>query len=283
MIMDDMAYEGLELVDKKPYSFGQLDIGVAQSTVTFKGVSKIGIPGVRIGMAIGHYEVIEAIAENQLITEFCANSLGVDLLTARYGQSEVREDFVRHQERLREAHQEKYNFVKVFFRGLDNVEALTDTQRYKLIVQYSRYAEIPEAEAEERLQRGLPNFAIPDELECGFFLPIYCENLRDKSITVKFIDNGGVNMPQSRFINHGDMVYWAFKSFGIKTIPSSWQGMPDRSMMARMTLSMPEADFYKFYDRMNEMHEYFWGEEPEVQPDLFREKSKEAIFAPKMG
>ncbi len=270
IIIDDMAYEGLELTGKKkPYSFGQVSTEVAQQTAILKGISKIGMPGIRIGLTIAHPELIENLTEKQLFTEFTANSLGVDILAARFGSTHKKE-FRNHLKRLRRIHAQKAAYIQAFFRGLDNAEDLSEFQKSQLIKKYARTANIPVTTAKERLHSGLPNFRVPDGPECGFFQRVYCDALQGRLITVKFQQNTHGPVPY-RIYDSNDL-YWVFKSFNIKTIPASWQGMPDNSLMVRISTSVSDENLFKFFDNMREMHEYFWGDKPQVQLDLFRDK-----------
>jgi aspartate/methionine/tyrosine aminotransferase len=268
IIMDDMAYEGLELDDcKKPYSFAQSSDFIAEQTVVMKSISKIGMPGMRIGLAVADPEIIEHCLEKQLMDEFSANSLGVDILSARYGDHPKKYLFEEHQRDLRHAHQERFLFTQAFFRGIDNVPEMTEEQSAKLVREYARNSDLSMEEAKKRLQKGLPNFSVPNRLESGFFCSISFEALDGRQIAVKY-DNK--RWPELYNIKSSSVLYWTLRAFKVKCVAAVQQGMTDQSLSARMTLSMNEQDFYRFYDRMSAMHTFFFGDRPEVQMDLFR-------------
>lgn len=274
VIIDDMAYEGLELDrSKAPFSFGQCDFYIAEQTVVLKGISKLGLPGVRIGMAIADPVIVESIIEEQLFSDFTANSFGVDILTARYGDHAKKYLFDQHQDLLRDTHQERFTFAKAFFNGLNNVEELGPKSRKKLISEYAAFKDISPKQAEAIIQKGLPNFRIPDKLESGFFLPVYFDSLHGREIALKY-DNR--HWPDHVSVESSYALYWLLKGFHVSAVVAVQQGASERSLSARMTLSMGRNDFYRFFDAMRNMHDFFFGEKPQVQKDLFRD------YAPRM-
>lgn len=270
MVIDDMAYEGLELVtDKKPYSFGQVSRMLAERTAVLKGISKIGLPGMRIGMTIAHHSLVSRLADEQLTREFSANSFGVDIMAARYGDKYQRAQFKRHEKALRRLHSTRAAYMHAFFRGIDQLEVLSNQDKKRLIRNYAAYANISVAHARIRLNEGLPNFHLPDGPDCGFFQRVNCEALKGRSIAIKSDRN---NWPFYAAIETSGMVRSVFKAFHIRTVSAVGQGLPEGSLMVRVSLSISESDLFRFYDQMREMHNYFWGENPEVQLDLFRQK-----------
>ncbi len=270
VILDDMAYEGLEIDKNKiPFSFAQVeDLSIAEQTVVLKGISKLGLPGVRIGMAIADPAILEPIIEEQFSSEFTANSFGVDILTARYGDHPKKNLFDEHQDILREAHQERFAFAKAFFNGLDNVEELGQKSRKKLISEYAAFKGIAPNQAKAIIQKGLPNFRIPDKLESGFFLPVHFESLHGREIALKY-DNR--HWPDHVSVQSSYALYWLLKGFNVSAVAAVQQGASEKSLTARMTLSMERNDFYRFFDAMRDMHDFFFGEKPQVQTDLFRD------------
>ena len=172
-----------------------------------------------------------------------------------------------HQKKLRGAHLERFLFTKAFFRGIDNVPELSDKQRTKLIREYAKNSGVQKSESKKRLRRGLPNFHVPDTLESGFFCPVHCESLLGRTVAIKY-DNK--KWPYLMEIDSSSVLYWTFRAFKVKMVASVQQGLSDKSLTGRMTLSMNEKDFYCYFDRMTKMHDFFFGKSPEVQMDLFR-------------
>ena len=269
IIIDDMAYEGLEInQDKRPASFAQVSEFIAAQTVVLKGISKIGLPGMRIGLAIGDPEIIAHAFEPQLLAEFSANSFGVDVLTARYGQHPTQKDiFFKHQEQLQAAHKERFLFAKAFFKGIDHVPEMDFDARKKLVAEYASKRGLSLEEAETRLKKGLPNFYIQDDLQSGFFCTICFDSLRDRQVAIKYDQQKWPNLYD---IDNSQVLFWTLRAYKIGMVAAVQQGASDKSLCARMTLSMAEKDFYRFYDQMAEMHDFFFGEKPQVQLDLFR-------------
>ena len=268
IIMEDMAYEGLEIhTSKKPCSYAQVSEFIAEQTVVLKGISKIGLPGMRIGMAVDDPEIIAHSFEPQLFEEFSANSFGVDILSARYGEHPRQKIFLKHQNRLRKAHQERFLFAQAFFNGIDNVRELNKQQRNKLIRDYAQNRNLSTEDAEDRLKKGLPNFYFQDNLESGFFATVSFESLKGRQIAIKYDKDKWPNLMD---INYSSVLYWVLRAHKIGMVAAVQQGASDKSLSARMTLSMNEKDFYRFFDQMTEMHDFFFGEKPEVQMDLFR-------------
>lgn len=269
VIMDDMAYEGLEIeTHKKPYSFAQVSASIAEQTVVMKSVSKIGLPGIRTGLVIAESELLEQSIEKQLLEEFSANSFGVDILAARYGKHPKKRLFKAHQNKLRKAHHERFLYVQALLKGLDNVPELTLAQRQKLVRLYAKHLELSKTEAEQRLIRGLPCFHAQEKLESGFFLNINMEALKNKKVAVKYNDDV---FPHLYTVNTPSILYWTLRAFKIKSVCASQQGIQNNSLWTRITLSMGEKDLFQFFDRMTKMHDFFFGKKPQVQMDLLRD------------
>ncbi len=117
------------------------------------------------------------------------------------------------------------------------------------------------------MKHGLPNFHVPDTLESGFFCPVSFESLQGHKVAIKYDNSAWSNVLD---IDNSHVLYWVFRAFNVKMVSSVQQGFSDKALGGRMTLSMSEKDFYRFYDKMSEMHDFFFGEKPEVQLDLFR-------------
>ncbi len=270
VIIDDMAYEGLEYtVQKKPYSFGQVSPEVAQRTAVLKGISKIGLPGLRTGLLVAHSEIVSPLAQTQLIDEFSASSLGVDILTARFGEkSPYRKSFSAHVRRLRKEHDRQAGVAEALFRGIDHASRLTDEEKEKLVRNYAGYAGIDPPKAKEILTEGLNPFFLEGQVDAGFFQRINCEALANRGVYAQFSDS---DWPRPLDISHSSNLYWLFRSFGMKVVSAGQQGMPEGALQVRITTSLPEKEMFRFYNSMRQMREYFFGPNPEYQPDLFRE------------
>lgn len=267
LIIDDMAYEGLEIKKgKKPFSFGQGSKEIAEMSVVLKGISKIGMPGMRIAMVMAHPVLISDLTSAQFMREFCANSLGVDIIAARYGAKQDRAIFRAHEKRLRERHGRAVERVQVFFKGIDNVPTLSGKHRAEIIRDYAGHAGIDAASSERILKQGLPNLQINNGPESGFFQCVNCEALKNRPVAIQFENN---RVPGYVPINSSTMLYWVFKAFDINAIPASYMGASEKNMTMRITYSLPDKDMFVLYDRLRVMHEHFWGDAPEVQFDLF--------------
>lgn len=271
MILDDMAYEGLELDDnKKPFSFGQVSDEVADRTVVLKSMSKIGMPGLRTGLMIGPDSLIRNMASQQLMREFTANNFGVDMLWARFGaNSPFKDHFKQHKINLKRSLLRKSREFEALFLGLDNVPDMSDFAKRSLVEKYSKAVNIDEQEALERLQKGLPNFHLMPRPDAGFFRRVSFDSLVGKSIALKFQKD---DMPAFFNIHSSNDQYWAMKAFKIDQIPSVSQGLSNASFTTRISIAMPNKDDqFLLYDRLREMHDYFFGSKPEVQMDFFRQ------------
>jgi|GEM_PF-4136556 len=270
IIMDDMAYEGLEhITHKKPYSFAQVSKAVAQQTVTLKGVSKVGLPGARIGLMIADHPLIEMFSDKQLIHEFTASSLGVDIIAARYSAGPQQKTFKDHQARLRKLHRYQSGILEAFVDGIENTCRLTEVEKAQLVKDYALHGGINRKDAQKKLQNGLPHFFITRDIECGFFMVLNVEALRGKPVYMTF---DKAPMPEMRAIRGGNAMYWAFKSFGVDVVPLTSAGADPQTMEARITLSLDKKDLFTLFDRLQEMHAYFFKNRPDVQLDLFRKK-----------
>lgn len=274
-IIDDMAYEGLEMnARRKPFSFGQCGEETAKATVVLKGISKIGMPGLRIGMLIGHPHIAAYLTKHQVTKEFSANSMGVDVMATRYGTGPQRNMFKRHEKKLRENHLLAAKRVQAFFKGLDNVPELTARERLDLVFYYAVHHRIPMDVSERMLKEGLPNFQIAGIPESGFFQCVNCEALKDRTLALEMPGY----MPEEYTLGNGDTLYWAFRAFEIKVVTGNAMGLSNDSFLARISFSLPEKDMFTLYDRLRDMHEYFWGKNPQVQLDIFRHHVKETPF-----
>ncbi|NBX66243.1 MAG: aminotransferase class I/II-fold pyridoxal phosphate-dependent enzyme [Proteobacteria bacterium] len=270
VIIDDMAYEGLEhKPEKVPFSFGQVSKQVAYQTAVLKGVSKIGMPGARIGLMVSDSQFVSVFAERQLIHEFTASSLGVDIIAARYSAGKHQRLFASHGRALRRLHRQKSGMMEAFTDGIENTERLNKTQKKKLIADYAAHAGIDKKEAEARLKEGLPHFHISRDIDCGFFMVMNVEALRGKLISVSYDDKP---RPSMSYINNGNTMYWVFKSFGVDVVPLINAGSDYRCLEARLTLSLKDQDLFTLFDRLRDMHAHFFKNEPQVQLDLFRHK-----------
>ena len=238
LIIDDMAYEGLEHTKaKKPFSFGQVSEEVAEQTAVLKGVSKIGMPGARIGLMAAPLDVVSTLNKKQLFREFSAHTLGVDILWGRFGASSpFKQDFEAHEDALRAIHVQKAGIVDAFFRGLDHAPKLTDAQKEELILNYAAHKSITREESEAKLKRGLAPFNVPDELECGFFHRVYNESLRGRRIAVQMDDK---KYPYLMGIHHSSTMHWVYRSFDMHVVSSSGMGCQDNALTVRVTRSVP--------------------------------------------
>lgn len=269
VIMDDTAYQGLEHTkQKKPYSFGQVSMAVAQRSVVMMGVSKIGLPGIRMGLMVTHPSITASLAGKQLMDEFAAHSFGVDVLTARYGaESPHKKKFVKHEENLRRTHNYKTGIVEAMFHGLENTDRLTDRQKKKLVKDYAAYSDKTLAESQKTLSDGLAPFRLEADIEAGFFHRINCDALAGQTIYAQFDD-----MPFPRLVglreNH--MLGSVFQAFEMKVVSARQQGASEKTFQVRITLSLPDKELFRFYDSMQDMRKYFFGDNPGVQYDLFR-------------
>lgn len=275
-LIDDMAYEGLEYSrKKKPYSFGQIPGLVAQSTAVMKSISKIGLPGARIGMIIAHPELIIPHAEKQLMTEFAASTFGVDILTARYGdESPHKEKFNAHIRKLSRQHNHRTGMVEAMFRGINNTDRLTAKEKSTLVRNYAAYSKIDVETSSARLSEGLAPFSLEENVESGFFHRINCDALEGHAIYAQFDTSPWAQLLD---LSQGSELYWVFRSFGMKVVAGLQQGLSDRSMQVRITTSLPEAEMFRFYDSMRNMRGYFFGEKPQIQMDLFRKNYPQGL------
>lgn len=269
VLIDDMAYEGLEHTNqKKPYSFGQVSDFVADRTAVLKGISKIGLPGLRAGLLIAHSGIVTPLAETQLMREFTASSLGVDILAARFGhKSPYRKAFNNHINSLRREHNYQTGVAEVFFNGLENTDKLTQQEKSRLVKNYAAYTGKDISESKAILSEGLKPFSLGENVECGFFHRINCEALSGHRVYIQF-ETSKWPQPASLHDNYG--LYWAFRSFGMKVVGASQQGLSDQSMQVRITTSLPEKEMFRFHNSMREMRNYFFGDKPEIQLDLLR-------------
>jgi len=267
--VDDMAYQGLEHTGrKKPYSFGQVSTAVAQRSAVLMGVSKIGLPGLRMGMMVTHPSLTSPLAGKQLMEEFAAHSFGVDVLTARYGAGSAhKKKFAKHEEDLRRTHNYKTGIIEAMFHGLENTDRLTDRQKQKLVKDYAAYSYKSPAEAKRVLSEGLAPFHLEADIEAGFFHRVNCDALAGQRIYAKF-DDMPYPIPVSLYNN--DMLGDVFKAFEMKVVSAAQQGASENTFQVRITLSLPDKELFRFYDSMQEMRGYFFGENPEIQLDLFR-------------
>ena len=270
VLIDDMAYEGLEFKkSQKAWSFSQVSKMLADRTVVLKSISKIGLPGLRAGMMIGNYALIEHAAEKQLMTEFSASSLGVDVLTARFGTPSLRPKFNAHYDRLRRTHRHKTGVMEALVEGLENTNLLTTDQKSKLVRNYADYAGISIEDAQKRLKDGLHPFHKIGEVNAGFFFRINCNALNGRMEYFKWDDDP---WPRLYSLSNSSSLYWIFRSFGMKVVSGAQQGLAENDMQVRVTTSIPEKEVFRFFDNMRKMRTYFFGEKPERQLDLFREQ-----------
>lgn len=269
VIIDDMAYEGLEHTGrKKPYSFGQVSLRVSERTAVLKGISKIGLPGARIGMMVAHAGLIEPHVNKQLMEEFSASTIGVDILAARFGEkSPHKKAFNAHSRKLSRAHNRQTGVVEAMFKGLENTNRLSEKEKQNFVKNYAAHSQIDTKRSREILSEGLAPFSLGEDVECGFFHRVNCDALAGHGIYVQFDDSLWPKPMNLRYSSH---LYWVFRSFGMKVVAGSQQGLPDRSMQVRITTSLPEAEMFRFYDSMRNMRGYFFGENPQIQMDLFR-------------
>lgn len=270
VIIDDTAYEGLEhKPEKKPFSFGQVSPEVAKQTAVLKGVSKIGMPGARIGLMLADTQFVGTFASRQLYEEFTASSLGVDIIAARYSAGSHQKRFASHGRALRKLHRQKSGMLEAFVDGIENTDRLTKSQKTKLVAGYAAHAGISKREAETRLKAGLPHFHIGRDIDCGFFMVMNVEALRGKTI---FLSYDNKPRPSQCFVDNGHTMYWVFKSFGIDVVPLVSAGADYGCLEARVTLSLKDKDLFILFDRLQEMHAHFFKNEPQVQLDMFRFK-----------
>jgi hypothetical protein len=194
-------------------------------------------------------------------------------IAARYSRNDQQSLFAKQSNKLKRYHLERQKLFESFFYGIDVVEGLTQKQKNQIITKYAAHKNIDHTSAYQILNEGLPAFYLKPDLDAGFFHQIDCSSLRGQPIAMQRDD--------SVFVSHGaimdsEVLSWVFKSFGVSAIPAAWQGCAPEDMRMRITLSMPEKDLFHFYDGMKNMHEYFFGKNPSVQMDLFRQN----VFKP---
>jgi hypothetical protein len=228
-------------------------------------------------MIAGPLELTSPINNQQLMREFTAHSMGVDILAARYGAtSQFKDQFNKHYEALRMQHVHKAGIFEAFFRGLGHAPKLTDEQKTVLVENYAAYKNITPQESESKLKGGLAPFTIPDELDCGFFQRVNADALRGRMVAVKRDDRP---KPDLLGIFESSTMYWVYRSFDMHVVSWGGMGCGDNSLTVRTTISLPEKDLFRFYDNMHNMREYFFGEKPELQLDFFRETYPLAVPA----
>ena len=268
VMIDDMAYEDLQYNPKeKPHSFGQVSYMKAQYSAVLKGVSKMGLPGLRAGMAIGHAGLIEPVSSKQLMQNFAASSLGVDILAARYGDSSLRGKFTSHARALRQKHRQKAGMIEAFFHGIHNTQKLNESQKDGLVSLYAAHAGVPKQDSAHILSQGLYPFFLGANINGGFFATINCESMRGQMIYAQFEN---APYPTPLYLHNSHYLFWVFRSFGMKVVTGAGQGLPENALVARVSFSLQDSDLLRFYDSMRTMRTYFFGESPQRQLDLFQ-------------
>jgi hypothetical protein len=215
---------------------------------------------------LGHYELTGPLYEPQLYTEFSASTLGVDILAARYSDGPHRALFDRHQQNLRRIHRRNAGIIEAFVYGLDGTQKLSPSQKNRLVGAYARSAGLTPAQARVHLKGGLPSFHLQHDVECGFFVNFDMSSLQGHMIHVRYDKHMWSHMMP---INSSNSLWTVFKSFDIDVVPASSQGGKYFSLSARVTLSLEEKELLRLYKNLRRMHDYFFGEKPQVQLNLF--------------
>ncbi|MCB1538643.1 MAG: aminotransferase class I/II-fold pyridoxal phosphate-dependent enzyme [Rhodospirillales bacterium] len=279
VIIDDMAYEGLEQsTRKKPFSFGQVSPIVADRTAVLKGISKIGLPGARIALMAAHAELLEPMSDHHITHHFAASTMAVDILTARYTPGPHQKKFDAHYRRLRRAHRRHIGWVESFFFGIDTTKKISNREKADLVSAYAAHANITHNQANARLNAGLPNFHVTESLESGFFMVLDAGSLSDRLVAITFDENP---IPRLGYITNSRSIKAVFESFGIDMVPAIHQGASPYNLTARITLSIRPDELFTLFDRLRAMHDYFFGEDPEIQLHMFRKNpAAEKLFRP---
>ena len=277
LIVDDMAYSGLEFSEKnRSFSFGQ-DLC---DSVTMFSLSKIGAPGLRAGMMIGNSiaseNTIKRINLEQIYSEFCASGFVVDSLCAVFEKSDGRDGFLKgHRRALRERHRLHAGMMECFFNGIGHVKTLNNAQKEGIVAAYAAFRGIEPDDAHALLKRGLPFFTLDKRPPSGFFYMLDCSNLRGHTI---FVKNTEKSAPENITIRTSDHVNTVFEAFGMDIVPAHRMGHRPSTLKVRLSLSLERDELFQFFDKMQGMQNHFLNQNPEYQLDLFRPQQTRCAF-----
>lgn len=278
LIIDDMAYSGLEFDPKrKNFGFGQIE---CSETITLFSLSKNGAPGLRAGMAIanglGAEVTLNRINIGQLYSEFCASGFVVDALCAAFECVGGRNGFLHdHRKKLRKLHKHRANILETLVEGLDHSESLSNVQKTTLVEKYAEHLGVDIQQARHEIKEGLPLVSLDKRPDSGFFYVMDCSDMRGREFA--FYDEDTKTRHYITIEDSYDLDL-VLRSYGIETVSAHGMGFNDDTLKARVSISVEEVDLFEFYKRMRKLHNDFLVENPEMQPDFFRPKQHKLMF-----
>jgi len=199
--IDDMVYDGLEYTSVRPASFIEMQ-DMAQNAVALFSLSKIGLVGLRAGLAVGHENIICRLHELQMRSCYFPSTPALHALQYYFSNEDVSAELrEKHLDKLREAYYFAGLLLKALVNGLQNVPEATTAEHARMrhvLVQQRKYTQ---KEADALLANGIPGLKIITMPQAGFYhmLDFSALGTNEKEILQELETNYGIKLGLSRW------------------------------------------------------------------------------------
>lgn len=248
-MLDDLIYDGLEYSHEKPVSFAQIP-EFFNDTLVMYGLSKIGLTGLRAGLAIGN---TTDIAELRVIAQeysYFPNTVAMHAMAEYYNNGKT-------QTQMRETHlteaKETYRFSGVFMKALINgvhqtPEASADDKE-NMRLALTMHLGISERAAIQKLKDGVSGVSVLTTPQAGFFHLLDFNALRNQTVCL--------NMKESEQyrewskVDAEDSLYHVFTTHhGLHVLGPSAMGLADDAMVGRVSFAADDSDIIDCAERL---------------------------------
>ncbi len=248
-LIDDMVYDGLVYDNaQQPWSFAQIP-DVFNDTIVLAGLSKIGLVGLRAGVAFGNRDVAGAVADQLQSNVYCPNAPALHALSLYFNDTaRSMKEKAAHLAQLNETHRYGGVLMKTLINGLENVPEASAQDIERMTGDVQVHAGVDRKSALARLQHGIRLVRVVTTPQAGFFHLIDFSRLRGR-----YYDRGDAYQSfANRIRDFYDVYHTLGKRACVRLAADSWMGL-DGHMVGRASFALPVADIVTFCERVDAM------------------------------
>ena len=251
LIIDDMVYDGTEYQGETPaYSFLQV-AACQKDTFVLLGVSKIGLAGLRAGLALGPEHLMKPLWDLQKDSTYFGSKPGLYALESYFSMQEPYQTWRREQlTRLEETHRPGGNLMKALIDGVESIKDIIPKEKTALIQSLVKHKNITEDAALKILNTPLAYVKVATSPKSGFFHMLDFTALKNSEFK-KGNYTTILGDDEKQFLT----IF--MKEFNLIFLRGEWVGLTQSDMMFRVTYAMPEADIIESVDRLRKALQLF--------------------------